>query len=40
LLEVLNAVAKGYVTIVLPLLTIASVIEVYVTPQLMAWAGL
>lgn len=40
LLEVLNAVAKGYVTIVLPLLTIASVIEVYVTPGLMAWAGL
>ena len=40
LLDVLNAVAKGYVTVVLPLLTIASVIECFVTPELMAWAGL
>ena len=40
LLEVLNAVAKVYVTVVLPLLTIASVIECYVTPGLMAWAGM
>jgi stage II sporulation protein M len=40
LLEILNAVAKGYVTVVLPLLTIASVIECFVTPELMAWAGL
>lgn len=34
LLEVLNAVAKTFVLVVLPLLTIASVIEVYVTPTL------
>lgn len=40
LLEVLNAVAKTYVLIVLPLLTIASLVECYVTPELMAWAGL
>lgn len=39
-LEVLNAVAKGYVLAVLPLLTIASVIEVYVTPGIMTWAGM
>lgn len=40
ILEVLNAVAKGYVTVVLPLLAIASVIECFVTPEIMAWAGL
>ena len=40
LLEVLNAVAKTYVLGVLPLMTIASVIEIYVTPMLMSWAGM
>lgn len=40
LLEVLNAVAKVYVLGVLPLMTIASVIEIYVTPMLMGWAGM
>ena len=40
LLDILNAVAKVYVTVVLPLLILASLIEVYVTPGLMAWAGL
>ena len=40
LLDVLNAVAKAYVTIVLPLIVLASLIECYVTPGLMTWAGL
>ena len=40
LLDVLNAVAKAYVLIVLPLIFVASLIECYVTPGIMAWAGL
>lgn len=40
LLDILNAVAKIYVTVVLPLLIVASAIECFVTPEIMAWAGL
>ena len=40
LLDVLNAVAKAFVLIVIPLITIASLIECFVTPEIMAWAGL
>ncbi len=40
LLEALNSIAKTYVLGVLPLMTIASVIEIYVTPMLMEWAGI
>ena len=38
--DVMNSVAKGYVLAVIPLLTIAALVECYVTPQIMAWAGL
>ena len=40
LLEVLNAVAKGFVLVVIPLLTIAAFVECYVTPEIMTWAGM
>ncbi len=38
--EVMNGVAKGFVLVVIPLLTIAALVECYVTPEIMAWAGL
>lgn len=40
LLDVLNAVAKGFVLIVIPLITIASLIECYITPALIEWAAM
>jgi len=39
-IDVMNSVAKGYVLAVVPILTIAALVECYVTPQIMAWAGL
>ena len=38
--EVMNSIAKGYVLVVVPLLTVAALVECYVTPEIMAWAGL
>ncbi|MBR3785061.1 MAG: stage II sporulation protein M [Firmicutes bacterium] len=38
--DVMNSIAKGYVLVVIPLLTIAALVECFVTPQIMAWAGL
>lgn len=40
LLEVMNSLAKAYVLVVIPLLTVAALIECYVTPEIMAWAGI
>jgi uncharacterized membrane protein SpoIIM required for sporulation len=36
----MNGIAKGYVLAVIPLVTIAAIIECFVTPEIMAWAGL
>ena len=38
--DVMNSVAKTYVLVVIPLVTVAALIECYVTPEIMAWAGL
>ena len=38
--DVMNGIAKGYVLAVIPLVTIAAIIECFVTPEIMAWAGL
>ena len=38
--DVRNGIAKGYVLAVIPLVTIAAIIECFVTPEIMAWAGL
>ena len=38
--DVMNSVAKAYVLVVIPLVTVAALIECYVTPEIMAWAGL
>lgn len=38
--DVMNGIAKGYVLSVIPLVTIAAIIECFVTPEIMAWAGL
>ena len=39
-LDLMNGVAKGFVLAVIPLVTIAAFIECFVTPEIMAWAGL
>ena len=38
--DVMNSVAKTYVLVVIPLVTVAALIECYVTPEIAAWAGL
>ena len=38
--DVMNSVAKAFILVVLPLVTIAAFIECYVTPEIAAWAGL
>ena len=38
--DVMNGIAKGFVLAVIPLVTIAALIECFVTPEIMAWAGL
>ena len=40
ILENLNALAKTFVLVVLPLLAAAAAVECFVTPALMGWAGL
>ena len=39
-IDVMNGIAKGFVLAVIPLVTIAAFIECFVTPEIMAWAGL
>ena len=38
--DVMNSVAKAYVLVVIPLVTVAAFVECYVTPEIAAWAGL
>ena len=39
-MDVMNGIAKGFVLAVIPLVTIAALVECFVTPEIMAWAGL
>ena len=39
-MDVMNSIAKGFVQAVIPLVTVAALIECFVTPEIMAWAGL
>lgn len=39
-INVMNGVAKGFVLVIIPLLTISALVEYYVTPQIVTWAGL